>query len=57
MFAALADNTIRAYDIRSKQGAILGKHDDCPARQIFWNENMGVLISLGLDKKIQFWSL
>ncbi|CAD8103244.1 unnamed protein product [Paramecium primaurelia] len=57
VFAALADNTIRAYDIKTQNSAIIGIHDDCPARQVFWNEDMKLIISLGLDKKIRFWNL
>lgn len=57
VFAALSDNTVRAYDVKTQQSAIIGIHDDCPARQVFWNDDLNVLISLGLDKKIKFWSL
>lgn len=32
IFAALADNTVRVYDIKTGQNIILGYHDDCPAR-------------------------
>ncbi|CAD8211550.1 unnamed protein product [Paramecium pentaurelia] len=57
VFAALADNTIRAYDIKTQNNAIIGMHDDCPARQVFWNEDLKLIISLGLDKKLRFWNL
>ncbi|CAD8144770.1 unnamed protein product [Paramecium pentaurelia] len=57
IFAALADNTVRVYDIKTGQNIVLGYHDDCPARQVFWNDELQVLVSLGFDKKLRLWSL
>lgn len=55
LFGSLADNTIRAYDVKTGQSAILGHHEGCPARNLFWNDSMNAVISVGLDKNLRLW--
>ena len=57
IFAALADFTIRAYEIQTGQSMIVGAHDTAPARHVFWVQELNVLVSVGMDKKILFWDL
>jgi mRNA export factor len=36
---------------------ILGSHETAPARHVFWVQDLNVLVSVGMDKKILFWDI
>ena len=56
MFAGLASGNIVAVDMTSSNIASLGMHD-APVSGVFWLKEKGLLMSLGFDRSIKFWSL
>jgi WD40 repeat protein len=56
MFAGLASGHILIVDMATSNIASMGLHDS-PISGLFWLKEKGILMSLGFDKFIKFWSL
>lgn len=56
MFAGLASGHILAVDMQTSNIITLGMHD-APLAGIFWLKEKNILMSLGFDRFIKFWSL
>lgn len=56
MFAGLASGHIVAVDMANSNIASFGMHD-APLAGVFWIKEKGILMSLGFDRFIKFWSL
>jgi len=57
LLLACADNTIKKFDLNSKQVTVVGGHD-APVKDVFsiLFNNISVVISGGWDSNVKFWS-
>jgi hypothetical protein len=56
IFAGLANGDIVAIDVKNNNLGVIGTHE-APVCRVFWDEKHNLLMSLGFDNQLKFWTL